>query len=192
VKPEQLVAAPEITPLFKNAEGGLNAVLGAMRFAAQDETIAAFLKQYDKIPVGDRRRIPWEAVGLAAKLNLQQLTVAILFAMEAASVKTVKVLALSAHPKVMRKTIEYAGMLTGVKDRTMLHQGLGFLPTAKGPTFIGKAVFGGGGGREGTEPGQPTVFGEDDDLDELFPPANAMQERLAPIRQRLLPAGNRG
>ena len=29
--------------------------------------------------------------------------------------------------------------------------------------------------------------GDEPDLDKLFPPANAMQEKLTPIRQRLLP-----
>jgi len=186
VKPEQLAVAPEITSLFKNAEGGLRAVLNAMRFSVHDETIAAFLKKYDSIPEGDRRRVSWEAVALAAKLDLHHLTGSILFALQASSVNTVKVIALTSHPSVMQSTVNFAKLPSGEKDRTMLHQGLGFLPSPKGPTFIGKAVFGANGEKENDLSAENKVFDEDDDLDELFPPANVMQERLTPIRQRLL------
>jgi len=187
VKPDQLATAPEITPLFKNAEGGLATVLGAMRFAAQDEVIAAFLKKYDSIPAGDRERVPWEAVAIAAKLDLHQLAGAMLFALQAASVQTVKIIALSSHPAVMQKTIEYAKMPSGDKDRMIVHRGLGFLPDPKGPVFIGKAEFGPSGSKQAEEPA-PT-FGGDDDLDQIFPPAAAMQEMLVPIRQRRLEGG---
>ncbi len=161
-------------------------MINAMRFSMHDETIAAFLKKYDSIPVGDRRRVPWEAIALAAKLDIHRLTGAILFALQAASVNTVKVIALTAHPGVMQKTIDFARLPGGTQDRKTLHQGLGFLPTPKGPTFIGKAIFGPGGEREDENSEESSVFGADDDLDQLFPPANTMQERLAPIRQRLL------
>ena len=190
VKPEQLATAPQITPMFKNADGGLATVLGAMRFAAQDEVIAAFLKKYDSIPAGDRERVPWEAVALAAKLDMHQLTGAILFALQAASVNTVKIIAYSNHPAVMQKTIEYAKLPSGDRDRTIVHRGLGFLPDPKGPVFIGKAEFGASGSKGTAEPA-PTFSG-DDDLDQIFPPADAMQEMLVPIRQRRLESGGGG
>jgi hypothetical protein len=186
IKPEQLESSPRITPMFKKAEGGLRAVLNAMRFSAADESIAAFLKKYDAIPAGDRGHVPWEAIALSAKIDLQRLTGAILFAMQAASVNTVKVIALSAHPLIMQKTIEFAQMPGGIKDRNTMHQALGFLPSPKGPTFIGKAVFGPGSSKETEGPVDATVFDGDDDIDELFPAPSDMQEKLVPIRQRLL------
>ena len=67
-----------------------------------------------------------------------------------------------------------------------MHQALGFLPTAKGPTFIGKAVFGAGGGSEKEEQSGNAIFDGDSDINDLFPPAVDMQEHLVPIRQRLL------
>jgi len=67
-----------------------------------------------------------------------------------------------------------------------MHQGLGFLPSPKGPTFIGKAVFAGQGAPEKEEPEQTATFGENDDIDQLFPSVTAMQDKLIPIRQRLL------
>jgi hypothetical protein len=190
VKPEALASAPQITPLFKNAEGGLPTVLDAMRFSIQDEDIAAFLKKYDAIPVGDRERLPWEAIALAAGVDLRKLAGAVLFALRDMSVSTVKMIAFSNHPAVMQKTIEYALMPGGDKDRTTVHRGLGFLPDPKGPTFIGKAVFGAAGGNEASTQTQADVFDDEGDLDRLFPQANAMQERLVPIRQRLLETGD--
>lgn len=156
-----------------------------MRFCAQDEVIAAFLKKYDSIPAGDRKNLPWEAIALAAKIDIQRLTGAILFALQAASVNIVKVIALSSHPTIMRRTVEFAQLPSGEKDRSMMHQALGFLPSPKGPTFIGKAVFGPSAGKEKDESVDAEIFDGDDDIDELFPAPSAMQEKLVPIRQRL-------
>jgi hypothetical protein len=50
-----LANVPRITPLLKRADGGLKTVLAAMRLAAGDETISAFLCRYDAIP---RRTAP--------------------------------------------------------------------------------------------------------------------------------------
>lgn len=186
ITPEQLSEVPHIMPLFRKAEGGLTAVLNAMRLAAGDESIDAFLKKYDSIPIGDRPLVPWEAIALSANIDSRALTGAIVFALQAASVNMVKVLALTAHPKVMKKTIEYALMPGGYKDRNTMHQALGFLPTAKGPTFIGKAVFGAGGGSEKEEQSGNAIFDGDRDVNDLFPSAVDMQELLVPIRQRLL------
>ena len=178
-----MASLPEITPLFKNAEGGLPTVLNAMRFCAQDEVIAAFLGKYDSLPTSDRKMLPWEAIAYSAKIDLQRLTGAILFALQASSVNAVKVIALSSHPLIMKKTIQFAQLAGGEKDRTMIHQALGFLPTPKGPTFIGKAVFGSASDSEKEEHEEKGVFGLDDDIDELFPSPSDTLQKLVPIRQ---------
>jgi hypothetical protein len=183
IKPEVMASLPEITPLFKNAEGGLPTVLNAMRFCAQDEVIAAFLEKYDSLPTSDRKMLPWEAIAYSAKIDLQRLTGAILFALQASSVNAVKVIALSSHPLIMKKTIQFAQLAGGEKDRTMIHQALGFLPTPKGPTFIGKAVFGSASDSEKEEHEEKGVFGLDDDIDELFPSPSDTLQKLVPIRQ---------
>ena len=75
---------------------------------------------------------------------------------------------------------------------------MGFLPSPKGPTFIGKAVFGSGkqnmnaqgAGHGDDDDDGPVIDGDDDpDLDDLFPPSNAIQQKLIPIRQRMLEDG---
>ena len=188
---QDLAKTPQITPLFKKAEGGLRTVLAAMRFY-NDEVIAPFLVKYDSIPEGDRARLPWEAIAIAAGVSPKYLVGSIHVALQAHSVSMVKVIALSGHPKVMKKMVEFAQLPSGEKDRSMLLQGLGFLPSPKGPTFIGKAVFGHDRSDDDDEkkPIEATpIFGKDDDLEELFPSSERIQEKLIPIRQKQLTDG---
>lgn len=189
VKPQDVANAPQITPLLRNAEGGLAAVLGAMRFAPHDSIINSFLKKYDSIAAGDRERLPWEAIALAAKIEMNELLGSIMFAIQAQSVNLVKIIALTSHPLVTRARVTYAQLPSGDRDRNALDTALGFLPSPKGPTFIGKAVFGSQQTKTTSEETETaTTFGEDDDLDNLFPSSTTMQEKLLPIRQRQLPS----
>jgi hypothetical protein len=197
VSPEKLASVPQVTPLFKQAEGGLKAVISAMRFATQDEIIGAFLKKYDSVSEDDRKRLPWEAFAISAGVDLRHLAGAIMVAMSEASVSAVKIIALSAHPVVMEKTVEFAKLPGGEKDRTSIHQALGFLPSPKGPTFIGKAVFGSpqslsgvgklGKGEDDDDDGDGPSLSTDELIDQLFPSPVKTQEKVVQIRQRLLP-----
>lgn len=164
-----------------------------MRFASDDETIAAFLKVYDGIPEGDRERIPWEAIVIAAKIDANNFLGATLFAMQSTAVNQVKFIALSHYPGVMKATAKYAVMPAGERDRATFHQGLGFLPSPKGPTFIGKAIFGGASttvADEENDGEKAPTFAMEENLDNIFPSATTMQNKLVPIRQRLLENSN--
>ena len=193
VKSETLLAAPQITPLLKTSvKGGLKTALDAMRFATDDQDISSFLKIYDKVPVGDRDRLPWEAIAIAAKVNPKHLLGAIQLAIQTHCWNRSRFIAISNHPDVTEKRVKYAKMAGGEKDRTALDIALGVLQSPKGPTFIGKqvAVFGGGGQKK-DESGEDIVDAEvstSDGFDDLFPSPNEIQERLVPIRQRLLEA----
>jgi hypothetical protein len=194
VSQADLDAAPQITPLLKKADGGLKRVLAAMRFAP-DEVITTFLRKYDAIPRGDRERAPLEALALAAGINIHQLLGSIMLALQAQSVNMTKIIALTAHPAITRARVKYGQMAGGDKDRAALDTAMGFLPSPKGPTFIGKAIFGTGMNTirqqrhddipDDEEEERPvTAVESHPDLDKLFPPANVMQEKLAAIRQR--------
>jgi len=193
-----MVGTPQITPMFKNAEGGLRAVLEAMRFYNDDE-ISRFLSKFDAVREGDRERLPWEAIAVSAGVNPRHLVGSILVALQAHSVSAVRVIALSGHAKVMKKTVEYAQLPSGERDRSMLFQGLGFLPSPKGPTFIGKAIFGNdrrdSDDEDGVSKAKPVetvqIFGKDDDLEQLFPSSEVIQEKLIPLRQKQLTASNK-
>ena len=194
VSKEDLAAAPAITPILELADGGLRQVLAAMRFAP-DDVIRTFLIKYDSVPVGDRARLPWEAIALAAGVDINHLLGSIMLALQAQSINIVKIIALTSHPAITRARVRYGMMPGGDKDRTALDTAMGFLPSSKSPTFIGKAIFGSGRNaiqqqrrddlarEENEEPPLAAVEGKLD-LDKLFPPANLMQEKLAAIRQR--------
>lgn len=195
VSPEELNSSPQITPQLKMAAGGLKAVLRAMRFAADDPDIAIFLAKYDAIPAGDRDRLPWEAIAIAAGVNIKHLLGAIHLALQANSVSAVKIIAVTNHPKIIQARVKFGQLPSGEKDRTALDTAMGFLPSPKGPTFIGKAIFGAGTANsspasakddDDDDSPEPTAIFDNDDFDNLFPPSNAMQEKLVPIRQKLL------
>ncbi len=188
VTAKELEAAPQITPLLKKADGGLKRVLMAMRLA-QDEVISVFLEKYDAIPARDRDSLPMEAVALAAGVDVSHLLGSIMMALQAQAVNAVKIIAMTSHPKITQARVRFGQLAGGERDRTALDTAMGFLPSPKGPTFIGKAIFG-----SGKNVMEQQGAGDDDDasddspdVDRLFPPANAMQEKLTPIRQRLLP-----
>lgn len=162
-----------------------------MRMFTQDEVISAFLKKYDKVPEVDRKQLPVEAIALAAGVDIPHLLGSIMLALQAQSVNAVKIIAVTHHPLITQARVNYGLLPSGERDRTALDTAMGFLPSPKGPTFIGKAIFGSGRDtmdQQGSGDDGTVISGDDDpDLDKLFPPANTMQERLVAIRQRMLP-----
>lgn len=195
VKPEQLAKCPPISIMIKETiKGGFEAALRAMRFAASDDdTIDAFLEKYDSIPASDQERVPWEAVALAANVDINHLLGAIQFAVQAESINRVKFISLSEYPEIIQKMVDFAKLPGGEKDRMAFHQALGFIPSPKiTSTFIGKAVFGSSAPApsELEEAPKPSSFSMDDNLENLFPSATNVQNKLIPIRQKLLDSGN--
>jgi len=167
-----------------------------MRFVADDPTIQSFLDKYDSVPSGDREKLSWEAIALAAGLDLRVFLGSAMLALQSQAVNMVKIIAMTSHPKITRARVKYGLLPSGEKDRTALDTAMGFLPSPKGPTFIGKAIFGSGKqnindqgagkGDEDEEEGVVLDADGDPDLDYLFPPSNEMQTKLIPIRQKLL------
>ena len=192
VKPEELQKAPPITRLLKSAAGGRKLVLEAMRFAASDEVIGPFLSKYDSLSEKDRKSASFEAIGLSAGLNLNHLYGSASLAIATYCANQSRLIAVSNHPKVMQKRVEYALIAGGEKDRTALDIMVGSQQSAKGPTFIGKAIFGGGESSKKDDEdddesdSQPALMTKDEQIDALFPSLTSVQEKLVPIRQRLL------
>lgn len=195
IKPEQLSVVPQITATYRNAIGGLKAVLAAMRFCSDDDVIAKFLRRYDAIPEGDRKLVPWEAVALAAGLDVRTVSGAIMDSISRTTATTSKIIAVTGHPELMRARIKYGQLPSGERDRTAVDLMVGAQPSPKGPTFIGRAVFNAGGNinssLEGDDEDEKKLAApnEDEILDQLFPSPVKVQEKLIPIRNRLLPAG---
>lgn len=178
---DELRRAAPLTPILAEAEGGLDAVLAAMRFS-QDPTITKFLKVYDSGNVHDKVIVPWEAWAIKARLDISALLGSILIALRQQSVNVIKVLSITAHPETIRARIKSAKTPKGVKDRDALDTALGFLPAQKGTTFIGK-YFAGTQGADPEEPGPaaptPSPARPDEiDVDDLFPDVESTQRML--------------
>jgi hypothetical protein len=194
VKDRDLAEAPPITALIKTTvKGGLKVALEAMRFATDDPEIKTFLRFYGKIPVGDVDRLPWEAISIAAKVNPKHLVGAIQIAVQAYCANKSRFIAVSNHPATMRARVKYAKMAGGERDRTQHDIMVGALPSPKGTTIISNAIFRGGGGsvnakdKDSDEPETtPAMYENSDGFDDLFPSPSEVQEKLIPIRQRLL------
>jgi hypothetical protein len=176
---DELKAAPSINAILKETRGGKAVALEAMRFASSS-AIATFLEKYDSIPTQDRARLPFEAIAIAAKVDLIQLLGEIIIAARNHSANIYKFIAVSNHPSVIKSRVEFAKLPGGYRDRDAIDTMMGALPSPKGPTFIGKVVV---GKDEEEEPGAGRF---EDDLDAVFPDASLMQDRVHPMRQKLL------
>ena len=137
------------------------------------------------------------AIAIAAKVNPKHLLGAIQLAVQAHCWNRSRFIAISNHPDVTKARVKYAKMAGGERDRTQLDIANGYLSSPKGPTFIGKqvAVFGGGGGQKSEKDDDDDAedgkvieaknYG-DDPFDVLFPSPLEIQDKLVPIRQKLL------
>jgi hypothetical protein len=195
IKDKDLLAAPPITALIKTTvKGGLKVALEAMRFAMGDPEIRDFFKKYDSIPPSDLERLSWEAICIAAKVNPIHLLGAVQLAVATYCGNKSRFIAVSNHPDITKKRVEFAKMAGGEKDRTALDIMNGALASPKGPTFIGHATFGHGGGAAKNDDGEdiPTaqvVYQGGDIEDRIFgtPEATAeLDNKLVKIRDRRL------
>jgi hypothetical protein len=87
--------------------------------------------------------------------------------------------------------VEFAKMAGGEKDRTALDIMAGAQQSTSGHTFIRDAWFGapskGTDKSDGEEVSKPAAtYIEPSGFEDLFPPPNETQEKLVPLRQRLL------
>jgi hypothetical protein len=186
---QEVAEAPQISVLLKRTPGGLKQVIAAMRLVQGDEIIRKFLKQYDSIPVGDRERLPIEAIALAACVKPTHLLGAAMLAMQKQGVTLSKILAVTNHPKITAARVKFGLTPSGERDRTALDTIVGLLPSPRAASSIGQVVFSSGNQVLGQQrkvsarlDDDDTEFNEENpDLDQIFPPARIMQEKLACI-----------
>jgi len=154
-------------------------VIDAMRFSSEP-SIIAFLHVYDSTPVCDRKQIPLEAVVLKAKVDCNTLLGAIVMSYRSFQAQKVAMLAMASHPDVIKSTIKYAKMQHGERDRRMLHEAVGFLPTPKGASINFNFPQNQDEQEEAPEVDVPP------DVDDLFPLVSSRQEKWQNNRQKLL------
>lgn len=168
VKPEDLQRAPGLSDILSQAEGGIPAVIAAMRFS-DDTEVQGFLEAYDKATNSDREIVPLEAFALAADVDPVQLLGAAILALQNQCANIVKVIAITSHPATMRARVQNALMPGGYRDRNALDTALRFLPQPKGATTI--IMPGAGAVVQNIEPG-------DVDTESLFPDLAETQKLL--------------
>jgi hypothetical protein len=155
-----------------------------MRFS-EAPLIREFIAAYDSIPERDRDSLPLEVIAAAVKMDVRHLWGEIMLAVREQSVNSVKILAVTSHPDIIKSRIRFAKKEGGVRDRDALDTMLGALPSNKGTTFINK--FFASGARDADEkPDAPEPQELVDDLDFIFPDCSELQNDLQPMRQKLL------
>jgi hypothetical protein len=183
VTPAQLAAASDITSVLKDIPKGRMIAFKAMRFSSSP-AIKTFLKRYGKVPEGDRPYLSIEAISIAADIEPTYLLGEIMLAMREHSVTKYKLRAIVGHPEIIESRLKFAKGEHGYRDRDAVDIMMGALPGRQGgSTFINK-FFAGKSGDEPGEPEQPERF--EDDLDVIFPDVSIMQEKVQPMRQKLL------
>jgi hypothetical protein len=194
VTEEQVAQTAEITSFFKLPDGGIQQCIAAMRLQRGDEVLTRFLLKYDTLSMHDRRHLPIEAICIAAQVDPVHLLGSTTVALERVNVSVVKLLTVANHVKIVQARLKYGLLPGGDKDRTAIDTAVGFLPSPRGPVFVGKAIFGSGqnamnqqrlNGGDDEEDEVPMVAAKDVDLDRLFPAPRIMQEKLVAIRNRL-------
>ena len=85
------------------------------------------------------------------------------------SANMVKLIALSNHPNLVRRRVEYAMLPEGVKDRDAIDKALRFLPTPKGTTIVLPPEL---------HPAVAGVSPDDVDTDQIFPDLKDTQRLL--------------
>lgn len=105
-----------------------------MRFSEAD-SVKVFFSTYDGISADDRKRIPIEAVALAAQVNFSEFLGDILLAFREFQTRKSGMIALGAHPGLVGKSIKMGMKDQGFSDRKLLHEAVGFLPTSKGTSI---------------------------------------------------------
>ena len=163
-------------------------MIDGMRFSEEPE-IVSFLKVYDETPRCDRNRIPLEAFAMKAQVSFKGLCGAFMLCFRSIQIQTSAMVALREHPDVVESTAQFARLASGDRDRRMLHEAVGFLPTSKGASINFNFP---GAEKEMPENEAPAT---DDvlvapDVNDLFPMINEKQEGWQQLRTKMLQEKN--
>jgi hypothetical protein len=186
---DALELVPQITDILKSSFKNVKAAIQTLRFS--NETAAVeFFKVYDELPAGDREYLSIEAVCLKAAVTPSALLGATFLACKAVRGQESALMAVNAHPKVLKATIKYAQEPGGERWAKMIHEGVGFLPTPTGGSINvnllgGNPVYGNPNRAESA----PAEL-QNEDFGDLFPSVNQNLEKWSDNRRKLLEASN--
>lgn len=182
LSPADIRRAPSLAFL-----GGRDEVISTMRYS-RHPAILQFLGVWDQTPERDRQQIPFEAIALKARIDIAELIGAYLLTFRTLQQQKSALLAMSAHPEVVEKTIEFAHLENGMWDRRMVHDAVGFLPSPRGPGVVINQNFGQLTEEQETEAKFDTATAPD--IEDIFPLINEREEKWQNSRQKLLEGTN--
>ena len=185
---------PPINQLLKEqSRSGIAGAIESLRMS-DGELSQKFLETWDDIPERDRECVTIEIVAIAAGVDPRALLGEILLAAREYSVVKFKLRALEAHPEILEKRIEFAKLTGGYRDRDAIDTILGALPRAK-TTFIDKFYAGSetpvpDSSEDGEAEDKPKAVSQAEEMVEdenfIFPDSELMQDKIQPIRQKML------
>jgi hypothetical protein len=184
ISASDLAKSINISSDLKEVLGSHKKIIETMRFS-QDQCIDDFFAVYDNLPVGDRDLIPIEAIAIKASVSLSALYGATLIALRLRNGQKSAMLAMKAHPEVLRKTIQYAKLPGGERDRRAIDTAVGFLPTSKGTNISFNML----NGVPQLAPPKEDSEDDDDGFAEMFPSITSSQEEFSEDRRKLLSDG---
>ena len=132
-----MYGVPLITDQLAAAEGGLPEVIAALS-SSDDPDAQAFIAKLNRVSASDRERISIEHVAVAARVPTLRLLEIATSSLVRRGLNVSKIIAATAHPKVVEKTVQMALQDKGIQDRKMLHEATGFLPTNKGGILVNR------------------------------------------------------
>lgn len=189
ISEEAIERMPQITPMLQ-AIGGHQAIIDTLRYSIEPAGVA-FLTCYDKLPRGDRESLPIEAIAMKASVGTLELLGTIMLAAKSKNGQESALLAITKHPEVLRKTIEYAELPGGIQDRRLLHEAVNFVPGKKG--FNMNFHFGSQPSAAPNPKPEPEEEEDDDPPEEgspvfnnLFPMVTGKLDEWGEMRNRLL------
>jgi hypothetical protein len=122
--------AARISPVLESVEGGVESAIEALRFLRDDECARAFLQKYDSIPPADLPYLSIDQICDAAEVDPKQLlTLAVDWLVKISVMKT-QIELYGNLPGVTKAMVKIALTDKGTRDRRLLFQIAGILPTA--------------------------------------------------------------
>lgn len=178
----QLENCPKIEDRLRKVIGGRLRAIETLKFS-QHPDARKLLEFCQRIKFANREKVPFEAMCLAAGVDVVTIWGALILAARDVSRAESALITMTEHPDVVRATVDFAkGSLLASKDREMVHKAVGWLPTPKGSN-INVNVF---------DPHKDSAEGDDGEgqsLDDVFGSDPMEIEGWGNDRRKLLEAG---
>jgi hypothetical protein len=179
----QLENCPKIEDSLRRAIGGRLRAIETLKFS-QHPDAKKLLEFCQRIKFANREKVPFEAMCLAAGVDVMTIFGALILAARDVSRAESALITMTEHPSVVQATVDFAKRSEfASKDREMVHKAVGWLPTPKGSS-VNVNVFDSSKETSEEEHGDGAP-----DLDDVFGADPMEIEGWGNDRRKLLEAG---